>query len=143
MSVHPCTVWPMPRRQIATLLLAAATLCACSGDSPTRETSGATGDQVWFEDVTAESGLGFEHVAYDEQSFRMPECVGAGIALIDFDGDGDTWTANDDGNFGVVDVDCAGDPGGAFGEARAAPRVRACASATDESVHSCPHGLRW
>ncbi|MDG1492068.1 MAG: CRTAC1 family protein [Planctomycetota bacterium] len=79
----------MHRKQVATLLLAAAPLCACSGDSPARETSGAMGDQVWFEDVTAESGLSFEHVAYDEQSFRMPECVGAGIALIDYDGDGD------------------------------------------------------
>ena len=40
LSVHPCAAWPMPRRQMATLLLAAATLCACSGDSPTRETNG-------------------------------------------------------------------------------------------------------
>lgn len=78
-----------PRTQGTVLALAAAALCACSGDPSTPETRGVAAGKAWFEDVTDESGLCFEHIAYDEQRYLMPECVGAGIALIDFDGDGD------------------------------------------------------
>ncbi|MGB0330334.1 MAG: FG-GAP repeat domain-containing protein [Planctomycetota bacterium] len=78
-----------PRTQGTVLALAAAALCACSGDPSTPETRGVAAGKAWFEDMTDESGLCFEHIAYDEQRYLMPECVGAGIALIDFDGDGD------------------------------------------------------
>ena len=99
----------LPRSQRTTLALAAAALCACSGDASTSEAGGGTAGKVWFEDVTDESGLSFEHIAYDEQKYLMPECVGAGVALIDFDNDGD------------LDVYClqSGDPSAAGGASSA------------------------
>lgn len=90
-------------------LLLIAALCACSGGSSEPGAAGGASDQIWFEDVTDESGLSFEHVAYGEQKFLMPEVLGAGIALIDYDGDGD------------LDVYClqSGDPASSGAEAQA------------------------
>lgn len=42
-----------------------------------------------FEDVSAEAGLDFWHVAGNAGSFYMPEIMGSGVGLVDFDGDGD------------------------------------------------------
>jgi len=42
----------------------------------------------WFVDVTAEVGLDFVHDAGPEGNFFMPQSVGAGAALFDFDKDG-------------------------------------------------------
>lgn len=98
-------------RHIAGLgpLLLIAALCACSGGSSEPGAAGGASDQIWFEDVTDESGLRFEHLAHDEQKFLMPEVIGAGIALIDYDGDGD------------LDVYClqSGDPAASGEEAQA------------------------
>jgi hypothetical protein len=42
----------------------------------------------WFRDVTAECGLDFIHDAGPTGSFFMPQIMGSGAALFDFDGDG-------------------------------------------------------
>jgi len=42
----------------------------------------------WFEDVAAASGLDFRHVRALEQRFLFPEIMGAGLAWLDYDGDG-------------------------------------------------------
>lgn len=53
-------------------------------------TTGKTGPAVhepdWFTDITAQSGLKFSHVAGTD--YFMPDQIGSGVALLDFDNDG-------------------------------------------------------
>jgi hypothetical protein len=42
-----------------------------------------------FTDVTAESGVRFQHTNGGTGRYRYPEILGAGVALFDYDGDGD------------------------------------------------------
>ena len=56
-----------------------------STPAPATSAALATGPQ-WFEDITAASGLHFTHVA--GTNYFMPDQVGSGVALFDFDGDG-------------------------------------------------------
>ncbi|MCP4758899.1 MAG: CRTAC1 family protein [Planctomycetes bacterium] len=43
----------------------------------------------WFEDIAEASNLDFKWISGDDGQFLMPEIVGGGVALLDFDGDGD------------------------------------------------------
>lgn len=56
------------------------------GQAPAR--SGAAGEQL-FEEVAAASGLRFDHRTGATGEFYLPEIMGAGVALFDFDRDGD------------------------------------------------------
>lgn len=74
-----------------TLLLAAClALVACR--PPTN--AGAPGAAApasggaWLTDITAEAGLTFQHDAGPDDAFEMPQIMGAGGALFDFDNDG-------------------------------------------------------
>src|SRR5437867_4177517 len=62
----------------APLALALASLVGC-----------ASKPAPWFRDVAEETGLRFTHVTGATGQFYMPEIMGAGCALLDFDGDGD------------------------------------------------------
>jgi hypothetical protein len=84
---------------VALALLSAVLLSGCKppppaggDDSPTRP--------PWLEDVTAEAGLDFVHDAgpVDDRRF-LPQIVGSGAALFDFDGDGllDVYLLNNGG----------------------------------------------
>ncbi|MBI1356973.1 MAG: hypothetical protein GC160_21745 [Acidobacteria bacterium] len=42
-----------------------------------------------FVDAADSAGLGFRHVAGAEGRFRIPEIMGSGVGLLDYDGDGD------------------------------------------------------
>ncbi len=44
---------------------------------------------AWFTEITAEAGLDFRHDAGIDGSYFMPEIVGSGGALFDYDNDGD------------------------------------------------------
>lgn len=66
------------------LLIAAAGLAACSRPEAPVE----RGPSV-FTDATEESGLKFTHVNGASGEFYMPEIMGAGVAVLDYDGDGD------------------------------------------------------
>ncbi|MEM9801067.1 MAG: CRTAC1 family protein [Planctomycetota bacterium] len=44
---------------------------------------------VWFREVGASAGVTFEHRADRTERFRFPEIMGGGLALFDYDGDGD------------------------------------------------------
>jgi enediyne biosynthesis protein E4 len=44
---------------------------------------------AWFADITEESGLNFRHWCGDGGKYFFPEVMGSGIALVDFDRDGD------------------------------------------------------
>jgi hypothetical protein len=73
----------MTIRQAA--LVAAVTLLAgCSA----HQTGPASGTAPFYE-ASAETGLDFRHFTGATGDFYMPEIVGAGVALIDYDGDGD------------------------------------------------------
>lgn len=52
------------------------------------EPKGKDGDQAWFADVTDEMGLDFVHDAGDVSKYQLPQIVGSGVAIFDFDGDG-------------------------------------------------------
>ncbi|MCP3978029.1 MAG: CRTAC1 family protein [bacterium] len=59
-----------------------AFLASCSGELP-------GGPQGAFEDATAECGPEFVHDNGSGGEFYLPEIMGSGVALFDFDGDGD------------------------------------------------------
>ena len=79
---------------IGTLFAVLFCLPACTKrDLPYREDSVSNfekrGSQsLWFEDITAQSGLDFKHDAGATGSWFMPESIGSGGALLDFDNDG-------------------------------------------------------
>jgi hypothetical protein len=67
------------------LVLAAA---GCGGTStPSATTAPSAGD--WFEDRAAAAGIDFVHVNGMSGQFSMPEILGPGVALFDFDNDDD------------------------------------------------------
>jgi hypothetical protein len=44
---------------------------------------------AWFREAAVETGLHFRHHPYPSGKFYMPEIMGAGVALLDYDNDGD------------------------------------------------------
>jgi hypothetical protein len=65
-----------------------------------RQSPATPGEPQWFADVTDETGLAFIHDAgpVDDRYF-MPQSMGSGVALFDFDGDGllDVYLLNNGG----------------------------------------------
>jgi hypothetical protein len=90
---------PRPLRTgfaLAAVLAAALTGAGCRGaDEPAATASGgrapAPGGRPsdWFTDRAAESGLEFAHVNGASGAFYYPEILGPGVALFDYDNDGD------------------------------------------------------
>ena len=91
-------------RQIFSLAL--AFLAGCMADPRQPEADGAAGHDAappsidgtdgspddgddWFADRTVASGLDFVHFNGMSGEFYFPEMIGAGVALLDYDGDGD------------------------------------------------------
>jgi hypothetical protein len=74
-------------RRLALLLtlLGSAAGCPKTNSTPVADEAG---EPAWFRDVTAESGLDFVHDAGPTGTYFLPQIVGSGAALIDFDGDG-------------------------------------------------------
>lgn len=92
----------MIRSPILLLLLAGLFQLGCSSERTvlsekvhdaapaTRPASSPTmGDAPLFRDVASEVGLDFQHFTGATGKFYMPEIMGAGVALPDYDGDGD------------------------------------------------------
>jgi hypothetical protein len=65
----------------AAAILGGLLLSACSRSAATAKPS--------FRDIAAESGLRFRHFTGATGKFYLPEIMGSGVALIDYDGDGD------------------------------------------------------
>jgi len=69
-------------------------LVACASEPPAQTTSTATptpqppGPPV-FRDVALDTGLDFTHVIGASGAYFLPEIMGAGVALVDYDGDED------------------------------------------------------
>ncbi len=74
------------RRALAAALVWAA--LGCGGEDPPLAPEPAAAD-VWFSDVTFEWGLDFVHDAGLTPEKHLPEAMGSGGALADFDEDGD------------------------------------------------------
>ena len=92
------TVRRIPR--LAAVLAVTATLLpGCgkevqdAGDAPGVQggtgPGGVSAAAVWFEEVAAERGLDFRHVAGRDGQKWLPQIMGGGAALVDADGDGD------------------------------------------------------
>jgi hypothetical protein len=65
-------------------LASAAALLTCSQETPRPEPSATA-----FREVAAEVGIEFVHFNGATGHWRLPEIMGAGVALLDYDGDGD------------------------------------------------------
>lgn len=72
---------------LALMVWLALILLGCQSPRPTPPSEEPSGP-VWFEDVTERSGLHFVHDAGPVGDFFMPQIMGSGAALFDFDGDG-------------------------------------------------------
>ncbi len=66
----------------------AGLLTSCERSKPSPGTPPASSPPAWFEDITARSGLSFIHDSGATGDFFMPESIGSGGALFDFDNDG-------------------------------------------------------
>jgi hypothetical protein len=67
-------------------LLGASLGCRRAGPEPAD--APRSDDPVWFRDVTEEVGLDFRHEAGPVGKYFMPQIMGSGAALLDFDNDG-------------------------------------------------------
>jgi hypothetical protein len=78
-----------PRSPVATLLfLVAIGTGGCGWPSAGDSTPAPAATRAWFEDATAASGLTFVHDAGVTGQYWMPQAIGSGAALFDFDNDG-------------------------------------------------------
>jgi enediyne biosynthesis protein E4 len=72
----------------AALVLAAVVLMA-EPAPPTGPPQQSSGEKPWLTDVTEAVGIDFVHVNGVTGEFLIPERIGAGVALLDYDNDGD------------------------------------------------------
>src|SRR5262245_49679742 len=88
------TVMRLAKLGSVTLVWTCVWLVACGGDRsgapngpPPREDR--TGVPAWFIDATATTGLDFVHFNGMTGEFYYPEVIAPGVALFDYDSDGD------------------------------------------------------
>ena len=81
----------MKRALLALTIAAMTSGCPSSNSSSTtpEKSADAPTGPAWFEDVTLTSGVDFRHFVARERHYYMPETVTGGVALLDYDGDGD------------------------------------------------------
>lgn len=85
---------PLPvLRKLFAGFLAAATACGCVADenglSKTKRAESPPSREVAFREVAREVGLDFQHFTGATGEFLFHENMGSGVALLDYDGDGD------------------------------------------------------
>src|SRR5690606_33432677 len=72
-----------PRQPFRRACQALAAACLFAGVSVAAQT------RPWFDDATGETGVTFVHENGATGEFHLPEIMGAGVALVDIDNDGD------------------------------------------------------
>jgi enediyne biosynthesis protein E4 len=72
-----------------TLAAALATCSACSERRTTNDEPRTTDGEPWFVDAASQSGLSFTHFNGMSGEFYYPEIMPPGVALFDYDNDGD------------------------------------------------------
>jgi hypothetical protein len=80
---RPVTIPGHAARRLGVVALATATLLLMSRPSPLAQL------RPWLEDVTSDTGLAFVHDNGATGQFHLPEIMGAGVAVVDVDNDGD------------------------------------------------------
>src|SRR5205823_2037750 len=78
----------LPGGGLVLLSVLAGVFLGCARPGPGPAPDEEPGGPAWFADVTAEVGLNFVHDAGPTGHFFMPQIMGSGAALFDFDGDG-------------------------------------------------------
>jgi hypothetical protein len=73
-------------RNVALSALVGLTASCRQPTAPEAPTAGAA--NAWFEDITASAGIDFVHDAGVTSKYLIPEQMGSGCALLDFDNDG-------------------------------------------------------
>src|SRR6266851_4315628 len=79
----------MRRRAVAAALTLAALAGGCRERAATKDERATTNDQPWFTDAASQSGLTFTHFNGMSGEFYYPEIMPPGVALFDYDNDGD------------------------------------------------------
>ncbi|MDE0185685.1 MAG: CRTAC1 family protein [Candidatus Poribacteria bacterium] len=74
-----------PRTRLKTCIVLYSSLILLLGCS----SLSADNHDIQFDDVTAESGIGFRHVNGAKGDYHLPETIGSGGAFFDYDTDGD------------------------------------------------------
>jgi hypothetical protein len=77
----------MRRRRLSLAIPLLAAVFGCQGAGPPADAERPEGPP-WFEDVTAARGLRFVHDPGPVGAYFMPQIMGSGCALFDYDGDG-------------------------------------------------------
>src|SRR5271166_4951475 len=77
----PLKLFYIHPKSVSFLLLPAALLFSCKSSTP--------GKAPLFEDVAKQTGIDFWQYSGAKGEFLLPEMVGSGAALIDYDNDGD------------------------------------------------------
>src|SRR4051812_22707498 len=76
------------RLRIFLMSIACVAVVDC-GRTATNATGAPNARSDWFTDATVQTGLTFTHVNGMTGQFFYPEIIGPGVALLDFDNDGD------------------------------------------------------
>jgi hypothetical protein len=77
---------PVPTHRLGLLVLLLSLTTGCHRSAPAEEEEPRKLE--WFRDVTEEVGLDFVHDAGPPERYFMPQIMGSGAALFDFDNDG-------------------------------------------------------
>ena len=79
----------LPAFRVVALLAACGVGCGSPREPTDAPASGADGDLEWFTDRAEASGLDFVHFNGMSGQFYIPEIMGPGVAMLDYDNDGD------------------------------------------------------
>lgn len=98
-------------RQWAVVLLIGLALGACRRDEPIKTADDSTPSRSagWFTDITNDAGLDFVYESGPYGRLFMPEIMGAGVALVDLDGDGNLDIYLTNGHNGLPETVSEGD----------------------------------
>ena len=77
-----------PAAKLWWMLALAGLIAGCQRSDTPHAPKTASSSSAWFEDVTSRSGLDFVHDSGATGAYLMPESIGSGGAIFDFDNDG-------------------------------------------------------